>query len=43
MLHVGMIETGVGPLNLRNILLQNGPIKNTKPRTQIQSQKSPTP
>jgi hypothetical protein len=32
MLQVGMIEVGVGPLNMRNIVLQNGPIKNTKPR-----------
>jgi hypothetical protein len=33
MLQVGMIEVGVGPFNLRNIVLQNGPIKNKKPRT----------
>jgi hypothetical protein len=44
MLHVNMIETGVGPpFNLKNILLQNGFIENMKPISQIQAHQNPTP
>jgi hypothetical protein len=35
MLHIGMIEIGVAPLQIKNMLLQNGSIENTKPRAQI--------
>jgi len=31
------------PLNLKNILLQNGSIENMKPKAQIWSHESPTP
>jgi len=34
-LHISMTKVGVGPLNLKNILLQNESIENMKPRTQI--------
>jgi hypothetical protein len=37
MLHVSKIKVGVGPFQLENVFLQNGSIKNTKPKAQIQN------
>jgi hypothetical protein len=37
MLHICMIKAGVGPFNLRNILLQNMPIENMKPKAQMRN------
>jgi hypothetical protein len=42
-LDVNMIEIGVGFLQFKNILFQNGFIENSKARKQIWSHQNPTP
>ncbi len=43
MLHISIIKASGGPLNVRNILLQNGSIENTKLGAQYGATKSQLP